>query len=200
MRFLMEILFAAFAILLLRLLFQLYKRIFRYADRTIDDVAPMLREVKLGDLSELLDSHQEEMLRLNLSEQQFRKTQKKRVRRLLEHLERMTHNTGIIWEWARYERKRSWVAGDKDHEQLTEDLIHTCIEVVGGSRAIQLQLRLWLLKNAGLPKMPELSLASLRGIEAFDLLDSYDQLRGIALALSTMIYGDAYFEQLGTAL
>lgn len=196
----MEILFAAFAILLLRLLFQLYKRIFRYADRTIDDVAPMLREVKLGDLSELLDSHQEEMLRLNLSEQQFRKTQKKRVRRLLEHLERMTHNTGIIWEWARYERKRSWVAGDKDHEQLTEDLIHTCIEVVGGSRAIQLQLRLWLLKNAGLPKMPELSLASLRGIEAFDLLDSYDQLRGIALALSTMIYGDAYFEQLGTAL
>lgn len=200
MRFLMEILFAAFAILLLRLLFQLYKRIFRYADRAIDDVAPMLREVKLGDLSELLDSHQEEMLRLNLSEQQFRKTQKKRVRRLLEHLERMTHNTGIIWEWARYERKRSWVAGDKDHEQLTEDLIHTCIEVVGGSRAIQLQLRLWLLKNAGLPKMPELSLASLRGIEAFDLLDSYDQLRGIALALSTMIYGDAYFEQLGTAL
>ena len=91
-------------------------------------------------------------------------------------------------------------AGDKDHEQLTEDLIHTCIEVVGGSRAIQLQLRLWLIKNAVLPTMPELSLASLRRIEAFDLLESYDQLRGIALALSTLIYGDSYFEQLIQAL
>ena len=200
MRFLMEILFAAFAILLLRLLFQLYKRIFRYADRTIDDVAPMLREVKLDHVSELLDSDEEELLRLNLSEQQFRKAQKKRVRRMLEYLERMTHNTGIFWEWARYERKRSWVAGDKDHEQLTEDLIRTCIEVVGGSRAIQLQLRLWLLRNAVLPKMPALSLASLRRIEAFDLLESYDQLRGITLALSTMIYGDSYCEQLAKAL
>ena len=200
MRFLMELLFAAFAVLLLRLLFQLYKRIFRYADRTMDDVAPLLREVKLDHLRELLDSEQEKLLRLNLSERQFRQTQKKRVRRMLEYLDCMTHNTGIVWEWARYERKRSWVAGDKDHEQLTEDLIHTCIEVVGGSRAIQLQLRLWLIKNAVLPTMPELSLASLRRIEAFDLLESYDQLRGIALALSTLIYGDSYFEQLIQAL
>ncbi|PYP92986.1 MAG: hypothetical protein DMG65_02105 [Candidatus Angelobacter sp. Gp1-AA117] len=196
----MEILFAAFAILLLRLLFQLYKRIFRYADRTIDDVAPLLREVKLDHVRELLDSEQEKLLRLNLSESEFRKAQKKRARWLLEYVNRMTHNSSIIWEWARYERKRSWVAGDTGREELTEDLIHTCIEVVGGIRAMQLQLHLWLFKNAIFPKMPELSLTSLHRIETFDLLESYEQLRGIALALSAMIYGEAHFEQLATTL
>jgi len=199
-RLLAELLIITFAVLLLYLLFQLYKRIFRYADRTVDDVASLLRMVKLDQLRELLDSEQEKLLRLNLPGSQFRKMQKKRVRRLLEYLTRMTHNAGIVWEWARYERKRSWVAGDKDREELTEDLIHTCIEVVGGIRAMQLQLHLWLVKNAVFPRMPELSLASLHRIETFDLLASYEQLRGIALALSAMVYGESHFEQLMQAL
>ena len=200
MRIVFELLFAFLAILLLRLLYQLYKRIFKYSGRTIDDVAPLLREVKLDQLEELVDQQQEDLLRLNLSAKQFRQNQKKRVRRMLEYVACMTHNTGIVWEWARYERKRGWIAGDTDHQQLSDEVIHTCIQVVGGARAIQLQLHLWLIKNAILPRMPELSLASLRKIETFDLLESYDHLRGAALALSQMIYGDTYFDQLLQAL
>ena len=200
MRIVFELLFAFLAILLLRLLYQLYKRIFKYSDRTIDDVAPLLREVKLDQLEELVDQPQEDLLRLNLSAKQFRQNQKKRVRRMLEYIACMTHNTGIVWEWARYERKRGWIAGDTDHQQLSDEVIHTCIQVVGGARAIQLQLHLWLIKDAMLPRMPELSLASLRKIETFDLLESYDHLRGAALALSQMIYGDTYFDQLLQAL
>ena len=83
MRIVFELLFAFLAILLLRLLYQLYKRIFKYSDRTIDDVAPLLREVKLDQLEELVDQQQEDLLRLNLGAKQFRQNQKKRVRRMI---------------------------------------------------------------------------------------------------------------------
>ena len=86
----------------------LYRRAYGFTNRTIVDVIPFLQEVNVEHLAELIDSAEERFLRSNLGEKEFRKAQLKRMRLLREYVNRMSHNTGVLLEWARSDRRKSW--------------------------------------------------------------------------------------------
>lgn len=175
-----------------------YKRIYGFSDRDVHDVIPFVREIKLAELEELLSFHDETYLKLNMTHEQFRTAQRKRMRLLLEYVGSMSHNTAVLLEWGRTEQQRSWNTTSDDLRQLTEELIKACIEFRCGARAIQTQLHVWLLKtsfpSAGIPYI-----SALRKIESFDLLHSYEALKNAAAELG-QAFGSEYQEQLAQAL
>jgi hypothetical protein len=177
----------------------LYRRISRFSDRDVHDVIPFVREIRLLELDELLNPHDENYLKLNLSPGQFRKVQRKRMRLLLEFVDCMSHNTAVLLDWGRTEQSRSQNSGDDDLKQLTNELIKACIEFRCGARAIQTQLHVWLIKTAIFPSATVPYISVLRKFESFDLLNSYEALKAAASQLS-LAFGADYADQIGNAL
>lgn len=177
----------------------IYRRLFRFPDRDVRDVIPFVREIRLAELDDLLSSHDENYLRLNLTRSQFRKAQRKRMRLLLEFVDCMSHNTEVLLDWGRTEQNRNWTGANDDLKQLTAELIKACIEFRCGARAIQTQLHVWLIKTAFFPSASVPYISVLRKFESFDLLLSYQELKDAASHLSRA-FGEDYAEQLGHLL
>jgi hypothetical protein len=184
-------------IFILRILF---RRIYRFRNRTESDVAPFLVRIDLAELGYLVDQLTEERLRYDLEPAEFRKEQLIRLRLLQEYTRRMRHNADILQEWAEYGFNRRRYADEDGIRAHSLELIKVCREFRYGARAVQLQLHLWFIRMKLFPARPAPMLCRVRQIDqSFDLLFAYQGIR-IAAEYLSRAYGEDCFEDLAEVL
>ena len=176
-----------------------YRRAYGFSNRTIVDVIPFLQDVSVEQLAELIDSSDERFLRSNLGEKEFKKAQLKRMRLLREYVNRMAHNSAVLLEWARSDRRKSWDSGEKEWEELSEYLVKACLHFQAGAFTIRLALHRWMIKSVLLPAVSVPNIAILRRFETFDLFDAYEAMKLAAENLSAA-YGDEFHQKLAQSL
>src|SRR6266571_2893666 len=106
----------------------LLRRIYRFRNRTENDVAPFMVRVDLAELSYLVDNLTEERLRYDLGPAEFRKEQLVRLRLLQEFTRRMRHNADILQEWGEYGFNRRRYAEEDGIRSHSLELIKSCRE------------------------------------------------------------------------
>ncbi|MFI5105620.1 MAG: hypothetical protein ACHP79_11920 [Terriglobales bacterium] len=166
------------------------RRLFRFPNRSADQVASYLRNAGLGEMETLLDPRDEEQMELALGPAQFGKAQLNRIRLLREKLGCCVHNAAILQEWAGYEMRRSRHTLDGDVHEAAETLFRHCAEFRIAGFWIQLQLDLWHLQLMVLPGARAPWISRLRRIDSFDLLECYEQIRQAAAQLALACGGD----------
>jgi hypothetical protein len=177
-----------------------WRRIYRFRNRTEDDVAPFLLAVDLAELSYLVDNLTEERLRYELGSQEFRKEQLVRLRLLQEYTHRMRHNADILQEWGEYGFNRRRYADEDGIRSHSLQLIKSCREFRYGARAVQLQLHLWFIRMKLFPARPAPLLSHTRQVDgSFDLLFAYQGIR-IAAEYLSRAYGDDCYDDLAEVL
>src|SRR5689334_21526517 len=176
-----------------------WRRIYRFRNRTENDVAPFLVAVDLAELSYLVDNLTEERLRYDLDPEEFRKEQLVRLRLLQEYTRWMRHNADILQEWGEYGFNRRRYADEDGIRSHSLQLIKTCREFRYGARAVQLQLHLWFIRMKIFPARPEPLLSRARQVDSFDLLFAYQGIR-IAAEYLSQAYGDDCYDDLAEVL
>ena len=176
-----------------------WRRIYRFRNRTENDVAPFLLAVDLAELSYLVDNLTEERLRYDLEPGEFRKEQLVRLRLLQEYTRWMRHNADILQEWGEYGFNRRRYADEDGIRSHSLQLIKTCREFRYGARAVQLQLHLWFIRMKLFPSRPAPLLSRARQVESFDLLFAYQGIR-IAAEYLSQAYGDNCYQDLAGVL
>jgi hypothetical protein len=176
-----------------------WRRIYRFHNRTENDVVPFLVAVDLAELSYLVDNLTEERLRYDLEPAEFRKEQLVRLRLLQEYTRWMRHNADILQEWGEYGFNRRRYAEEDGIRSHSLELIKSCREFRYGARAVQLQLHLWFIGMKLFPARPAPLLSRARQVDSFDLLFAYQGIR-IAAEYLGRAYGDACFEDLAEVL
>jgi hypothetical protein len=177
--------------LVLLFFFQIVRLFFsRFANRTSNEVIPYLRVENSEDLAGLLDSALERYLSLNLNHRQFRTEQLSRIRLCQECIGRRAHNARIWQEWADTELLRTRATGDEDVARAASELIRCCVEYRIAASAIQLQLYYWQLKLIVLPFAAVPRVSRVRKCDSFDLLTSYEAIKGAAVMLAEACGGN----------
>lgn len=176
-----------------------WRRIYRFRNRTENDVVPFLLAVDLAELSYLVDNFTEERLRYDLNPEEFRKEQLVRLRLLQEYTRWMRHNADILQEWGEYGFNRRRYADEDGIRSHSLELIKNCREFRYGARAVQLQLHLWFIEMKLFPSRPAPMLSRARQVDSFDLLFAYQGIR-IAAEYLSRAYGDDCFADLAEAL
>jgi hypothetical protein len=191
------VIFLGIAITLVVLFLASVLRLFlsRFTTRTFSQVIPFLRRDDAANLAELLDRAMESHLAEVLSHSQFRKEQLNRIRLVHERIECRAHNVKVWQEWADTELSRSRITGNQEIQAVADELVVACAEFRIGVSAVQTQLRIWqfqlvILRFARVPRV-----SSLRKIDEFDLLESYESIQHVALRLAELCGGD-YYDQL----
>lgn len=147
---------------------------FHFPDRTVDDVVDFLLPVDLEKAESLLNPHAESTLRSDLSHQQFRRLQRKRMYLYLALVCKMAHNASVLVEWANREAE----GADQHTAQLAHDLQQRAVEVRLYSLLTMLKLRFWLLIRLDSWKMlPAPSLYELHESGGVYGLASYERLK-----------------------
>ena len=113
-----------------------WRRIYRFRNRTEQDVAPFLVRVDLRELGDLVDTLTEERLRYDLTPGEFRKEQLIRLRLLQEYTRRMRHNADVLQGWGEYGFNRRRYAEEDGIRSHSLGLIKTCREFRYGARAV----------------------------------------------------------------
>ena len=177
-----------------------WRRIYRFRNRTEDDVVPFLLAVDLAELSYLVDNFTEERLRYDLTPGEFRKEQLVRLRLLQEYTRRMRHNADILQEWGEYGFNRRRYADEDGIRSHSLQLIKNCREFRYAARAVQLQLHMWFIEMKLFPARPAPMLSNVRHVDdSYDLLFAYQGIR-IAAEYLSRAYGDDCFEDLAEVL
>jgi len=176
-----------------------WRRIYRFRNRTENDVAPFLVAVDLAELSYLVDNLTEERLRYDLDPEEFRKEQLVRLRLLQEYTRWMRHNADILQEWGEYGFNRRRHAEEDGIRSHSLELIKSCREFRYGARAVQLQLHLWFIRMKLFPARPAPLLSRARQVDSFDLLFAYQGIR-IAAEYLSRAYGDDCYDDLAQVL
>lgn len=171
----------------------------RFSGRSCNDVIPYLRTDNPEDLEGVLDSTLERCLSLNLTHRQFRREQLSRIRLSHECIGRRAHNVRIWQEWADTELGRSRATGNADVARAAAELVECCVEYRIAASSIQMQLYVWQIKLLILPFANVPSVARVRKVDSFDLLNSYEKIKASALKLATACGGN-FDKQLALAL
>jgi hypothetical protein len=189
------------AITLVVLFFLSVLRLFvsRFVTRDFSQVVPFLQSDNAEILDDLFDLATERQLSDCLNPKQFRREQLNRIRLGHEYIARRTHNVVVWQEWADTELRKSRATLDAHVRTAAEELVVGCAEYRIATSSIQAQLRIWQLKLLVLPLAKAPSLARLRRIDEFDLLQSYERIKQGALKLADLCGGN-YSEQLRGAL
>jgi hypothetical protein len=178
----------------------LWRRVYRFRNRTEDDVTPFMLRVDLAELSYLVDNLTEEQLRYELSPEEFRKEQLVRLRLLQEFTRRMRHNADILQEWGEYGFNRRRYADEDGIRSHSLELIRSCREFRYAARAVQLQLHLWFIEMKFFPARPAPMLSQVRHLDdSYDLLFAYQGIR-IAAEYLSRAYGDDCYHDLAEVL
>jgi hypothetical protein len=178
----------------------LLRRVYRFRNRTEDDVTPFMLRVDLAELSYLVDNLTEEQLRYELSPEEFRKEQLVRLRLLQEFTRRMRHNADILQEWGEYGFNRRRYADEDGIRSHSLELIRSCREFRYAARAVQLQLHLWFIEMKFFPARPAPMLSQVRHLDdSYDLLFAYQGIR-IAAEYLSRAYGDDCYHDLAEVL
>jgi len=170
-----------------------WRHVYRFRNRTEDDVVPFMLRVDLAELSYLVDNLTEEQLRYELSPEEFRKEQLVRLRLLQEYTRRMRHNADILQEWGEYGFNRRRYADEDGIRSHSLELIKSCREFRYAARAAQLQLHLWFIEMKFFPAHPAPMLSQVRHVDdSYDLLFAYQGIRVAAEYLSRAYGGDCF--------
>jgi len=165
---------------------------FRFPDRTIDDVTDYLLPVDFEKAESLLDPQTEAILRKELSPEEFRALQRKRIHHYLALVQRMAHNAAVLIEWANLEAR---TATGQKLEMVTK-LQQVGVEVRLYSLLALIKLRFWLLIRVESWKiLPAPSLDDMRQVGGVKGLESYDRLKTAASFLFIEM-GQGNFEEL----
>ena len=165
---------------------------FRFPDRTIDDVTDYLLPVDFEKAESLLDPQTEAILRKELSPEEFRALQRKRIHHYLALVQRMAHNAAVLIEWANREAR---TATGQKLEMVTK-LQQVGVEVRFYSLLALIKLRFWLLIRVESWKiLPAPSLDDMRQVGGVKGLESYDRLKTAASFLFIEM-GQGNFEEL----
>jgi len=177
-----------------------WRRIYRFRNRTENDVVPFLLAVDLAELSYLVDNFTEERLRYDLTPGEFRKEQLVRLRLLQEYTRRMRHNADILQEWGEYGFNRRRYAEEDGIRSHSLELIKNCREFRYAARAVQLQLHMWFIEMKLFPARPAPMLSNVRHVDdSYDLLFAYQGIR-IAAEYLSRAYGDDCYHDLAEVL
>jgi len=177
-----------------------WRRVYRFRNRTEDDVTPFMLRVDLAELSYLVDNLTEEQLRYELSPEEFRKEQLVRLRLLQEFTRRMRHNADILQEWGEYGFDRRRYADEDGIRSHSLQLIKNCREFRYAARAVQLQLHMWFIEMKLFPARPAPMLSNVRHVDdSYDLLFAYQGIR-IAAEYLSRAYGDDCYQDLAEVL
>lgn len=177
-----------------------WRRIYRFRNRTENNVVPFLLRIDLNELSDLVDNLTEERLRYDLTPREFRREQLVRLRLLQEYTRRMRHNADILQEWGEYGFNRRRYAEEDGIRSHSLDLIRSCRDFRYGARAIQLHLHLWFIRMKFSPARPAPLLSLTRQIDhSFDLLFAYQGIR-IAAEYLSLAYGEDCYQDLAEVL
>lgn len=192
-------LIAAFLVIFLVLRLA-WRRIYRFRNRTEDDVVPFMLRVDLAELIDLVDNLTEEQLRYDLTPEEFRKEQLIRLRLLQEYTRRMRHNADILQEWGEYGFNRRRYADEDGIRSHSLELIKSCRNFRYAARAVQLQLHMWFIEMKLFPARPAPMLSNVRHVDdSFDLLFAYQGIR-IAAEYLSRAYGDDCYQDLAEVL
>ena len=165
---------------------------FRFPDRTIDDVTDYLLPVDFEKAEGLLDPQTEAILRKELSPEEFRALQRKRIHHYLALVQRMAHNAAVLIEWANREAR---TATGQKLEMVTK-LQQVGVEVRLYSLFALIKLRFWLLiRVESWTILPAPSLDDMRQVGGVKGLESYDRLKTAASFLFIEM-GRGHFEEL----
>lgn len=165
---------------------------FRFPDRTIDDVTDYLLPVDFEKAEGLLDPQTEAILRKELSPEEFRALQRKRIHHYLALVQRMAHNAAVLIEWANREAR---TATGQKLEMVTK-LQQVGVEVRLYSLLALIKLRFWLLIRVEWWRiLPAPSLDDMRQVGGVRGLESYDRLKTAASFLFIEM-GQGNFEEL----
>jgi hypothetical protein len=165
---------------------------FRFPDRTIDDVTDYLLPVDFEKAESLLDPQTEAILRKELSPEEFRALQRKRIHHYLALVQRMAHNAAVLIEWANREAR---TATGQKLEMVTK-LQQVGVEVRLYSLLALIKLRFWLLIRVESWRiLPAPSLDDMRQVGGVKGLESYDRLKTAASFLFIEM-GQRNFEEL----
>jgi hypothetical protein len=165
---------------------------FRFPDRTINDVTDYLLPVDFEKAEGLLDPQTEAILRKELTPEEFRALQRKRMHHYLALVQRMAHNAAVLIEWANREAR---TATGQKLEMVTK-LQQVGVEVRLYSLFALIKLRFWLLIRVESWRiLPAPSLDDMRQVGGVKGLDSYDRLKTAASFLFIEM-GQGNFEEL----
>jgi hypothetical protein len=177
-----------------------WRRVYRFRNRTEDDVTPFMLRIDLAELSYLVDNLTEEQLRYDLTPEEFRKEQLVRLRLLQEFTRRMRHNADILQEWGEYGFDRRRYADEDGIRSHSLQLIKNCREFRYAARAVQLQLHMWFIEMKLFPARPAPMLSNVRHVDdSYDLLFAYQGIR-IAAEYLSRAYGDDCYQDLAEVL
>jgi hypothetical protein len=171
----------------------------RLSNRGFHQVLPYLRADDPQILGELVDPGLERQLSMALSRRQFRAEQLNRISLAIEHIQRRVHNA-VIWQgWGDTERRKSRMSMNLGAERAAEKLVDACAEFRLGAWSILMQLYLWQFRVVLIPFASVPHIASLRRVDEFDLLESYERIKQRALTLAQACGGD-YYQRLAAVL
>lgn len=176
-----------FAALSLAALYAVIVRFVFARERTVDELALMLRHIDLPLLERLLDPQEEAGLRRLKSARAFRLAQIGRLAAAGEQLGRVSHNAAAFRRWGVAEFKKiepkNRTAFDK-RDVLIIEVIRYATEVKRHAFYAAAKIRFWqLMMIARWPMLPSPSLSDLREVLGVDWLNSYEQLTGAAAQL-----------------
>jgi hypothetical protein len=155
----------------------LYEWIYRFADRTAQDLIPYLQKIDLSEVKSLFDPREEKYLQLNLEAREFRKAQWKRFRLAQQYVRNLAHNARVIQEWGKFERNRSRKTQDADIRRASLELTIVCAQCRICAVILQLQLHWWLLKMRFLPFLAPPSFQSLIQMGSMEIISFYEKIR-----------------------
>src|SRR5215470_16468596 len=104
----------------------LYEWIYRFSERTAQDVIPYLRTINFEEIKTLLDPGTEKYLRLNSSLQEFKRLQWNRSHLALQYVGDLAHNAKVFQEWGKFERTRSRTTLDRETRRTSLELTIAC--------------------------------------------------------------------------
>ncbi len=150
---------------------------FHFPERTANDVVDFLLPVDMDKVEALLDPEAEGVLKRQLSRDEFRQLQRKRIHLYLSFVKRMAHNASVLIDWANREAE----GDDERMIQLAQELQQGAVEVRLYSLMTLVKLRLWLLLRVDSGKlMPVPSLYDVRELGGIRGTESYDRLKTTA--------------------
>ena len=191
--------FLPFAILLgllavLAVIF-LYEWVYRFSERTADDVIPYLRSINLDEMKSFFDPEAEKYLRHNSSPQEYKRTQWKRCHLALQSLGDLAHNARVFQEWGKYERTRSRRMQDRDARRTSLELTIACAQCRICAVTVRARIHYWLIKMAVLPFAAAPTFASLPRLGSVEMLSFYQRIKASAVQLG-QAYGESYHQKL----
>ncbi|MBZ5525039.1 MAG: hypothetical protein LAP21_22650 [Acidobacteriia bacterium] len=169
----------------------LYDWIYRFNERTAQDLIPYLQKVDLNEVRTLFDPQAEKYLQLNVSPRDFRKAQWKRCRLAQQYVRNLAHNARVIQEWGKFERNRSRKTQDTHVRRASLELTIVCAQCRICAVVMKLQLHWWLLKMSFLPFAAPPSFQSLVRLGSMEMVSFYEKIRRKAGDIGA-VYGENY--------